>query len=179
MYTPVQLVFNALQHLIGGQGAGRVYVFGALFLCGFAAMTLLSDHAWWVQCTVGVLAMLNPFVYDRLVEGQWGVVAATAGLFLFMAAWWRLGDQPGPLSAAGVIAAGLFTLMFSADFAGILLVLAAGLAAFNSKWRVSAIPTVGDRFLCGGVVAKPLRGHSVFHWSWSGHVSGGERLQRS
>jgi hypothetical protein len=131
------LVFNALQHLIGGQGAGRVYVFGALFLCGFAAMTLLSHHSWWIQCTAGVLAMLNPFVYDRLVEGQWGVVAATAGLFLFIVAWWRLGEQPGPVSAAGVIAAGLFTLMFSADFAGILLILAIGLASFNSKWRVS------------------------------------------
>src|ERR1700732_4135352 len=93
-YAPVELVLRLLQLIGGGQLAGRAYVAAALFDCGFAAMVLLRDMPWWAQSAGGLLAILNPFVYDRLVEGQWGVVMATAGLFLLMAAWVRMRRQP-------------------------------------------------------------------------------------
>ena len=41
------------------------------------------------------LGALNPWVYDRMVEGQWGVVVAAAGLFLWVAAWEALQASPG------------------------------------------------------------------------------------
>ena len=43
-----------------------------------------------------VLAVLNPWVYDRFVEGQWGVLNAASGLFLWIAAWEGLKERPGP-----------------------------------------------------------------------------------
>jgi hypothetical protein len=134
-YTPVQLAVNSLQLLVGGETAGRIYVIAALFLCGFSAMLLLRERPWWAQCTGGLLAMLNPFVYDRLVEGQWGVVVATAGLLLFMASWIRLRRRPDRLSALLVAACTLLVVAFSPNFAAILVVLVAGLAVFESKWR--------------------------------------------
>lgn len=65
-----------LSHLLGGALAGRVFVSGALFLCGFGPMVLLRQQTWLAQIPAALLGMLNPFVYDRLIEGQWGVAAA-------------------------------------------------------------------------------------------------------
>ena len=152
LYGPVQLLSNLFHGWFGGEIAGRIYVFGALFVCGVAAMVLLRGMSWWIQVSMGILAMLNPFVYDRLVEGQWGVVVAAAGLFLFVAAWPELRTYPGLRSALAVIAAGLTTIMFSADFAGILVVLALGMAVFASEWsnprfRIWALASYAGIFL--------------------------------
>ena len=48
----------------------------------------------------GLLAELNPWVFDRMVEGQWGVAVAAAGLFLWLAAWEALQTRPGAARAA-------------------------------------------------------------------------------
>src|SRR5207302_10127852 len=79
-YSPVHLLTVLGQTLVGGATSGRIYVALALFLCGFSAMVLLRDQPWWAQGVGGLLAMLNPFVYDRLVEGQWSVLVAMAWL---------------------------------------------------------------------------------------------------
>ncbi|MBV8193910.1 MAG: hypothetical protein JOY80_00125 [Candidatus Dormibacteraeota bacterium] len=134
-YAPVQLLVDALQVVFGGQWAGRFYAAGTLFLVGFAAMVLLRRLPWYAQMCGGLLAMLNPFVYDRLVGGQWGVVGAIAGLLFVVAAWRRMRDHPGRGSAIAISAAIIATLMFSADFAGMLFVLGIGLCFFSSMWR--------------------------------------------
>jgi hypothetical protein len=137
-YAPVHLLIALGQITIGGALTGRIVVAVALFMCGFSAMILLRDRAWWAQASVGLLAMLNPFVYDRVVEGQWGVVMATAGLFLVLAAWLSLRRSPRPAAAAWLALSVLLTLAFSADFAGILLLLVAGLAVYAADWRTPA-----------------------------------------
>jgi hypothetical protein len=119
----------------GGAWAGRIYVFAALALCGVGAMLVLRDTPWWARFAGATLAMLNPFVYDRLVEGQWGVVVATGGTFVFIAAWCRMRRRPGIWSALGLAGSALLVVAFSANFAGILLVLVAALAVASSDWR--------------------------------------------
>jgi hypothetical protein len=89
--------------LLGGDIAGKVYAVGALFLAGFAPMVLFRRAPWYAQCAAGFLGALNPFVYDRLVEGQWYVVIAAAGLFLWLGAWERLQSRPG-FSRAALVA---------------------------------------------------------------------------
>jgi len=134
-YAPVSVALHAVQWAIGGALTGRIYAFLGLAICGFGAMVLVRDKRWWIQCAVGVLAMLNPFVYDRLVEGQWSVLVATGGLFLFVAAWLALQRRPTVRTAAATAGAGLLTVVFSANFVGILLVTAIGLSIAATRWR--------------------------------------------
>jgi hypothetical protein len=92
--APVAALEWAAVHTVGGQAAGKIYAVGALFLVGFGPMVLFRHAAWYAQCAAGFLGALNPFVYDRMIEGQWGVVVAVGGLFLWLAAWDALQRQP-------------------------------------------------------------------------------------
>jgi len=157
-YAPVRLLTELGQITIGGALTGRIVVAVALFLCGFSAMILLRGQPWWAQASTGLLAMLNPFVYDRLVEGQWGVPMAIAGLFFFVAAWLSMRRSPRPAAAVGLALSVLLTLAFSANFAGILLVLVAGLALYAADWRN---PTFRRWTLAAGAGAVALCAYGV------------------
>jgi hypothetical protein len=101
--APVAALEWAAVHTVGGQAAGKIYAVGALFLAGFGPMVLFRHAVWYAQCVAGFLGALNPFVYDRMIEGQWGVVVAAAGLFLWLAAWETLQAKPS-LRRAAVVA---------------------------------------------------------------------------
>ena len=96
--APVGLLQAAGVELLGGAWTGRLWAVGSLFLAGFAPMVLLRRSRWFAQAAAGVLAVLNPWVYDRFVEGQ-GVLNAASGLFLWIAAWEGLEGATRP--AAG------------------------------------------------------------------------------
>lgn len=133
-YAPVALLQNAAVELLGGQAAGRLYAAGALFIAGFAPMVLLRRAPWYARCFAGILGALNPWVYDRMVEGQWSVVVGGAGLFLWVAAWERLQARPGPGSAFLSSLAGAGTVAFSAHMLGPLAVLVLGGTARQRIW---------------------------------------------
>ena len=134
-YTPVSLVLHIGQMAIGGAAVGRVYALLALAVCGFGAMVLLRDKKWWIQCAGGLLGMLNPFVYDRFVEGQWGVLGATGGLFLFVAAWLTMQRRPTIRTAVATAGSALLVVMSSSNFIGILAVTAIALSLAATHWR--------------------------------------------
>jgi hypothetical protein len=85
-YTPVAALQTASVHLLGGAATGRAYALIALALPGMGAATLLRRLPWYAAATGIVLAELNPFVYERMVEGQWAVVAAIGFLLLWVSA---------------------------------------------------------------------------------------------
>jgi hypothetical protein len=133
--APVALLQSAAVQLLGGQAAGRLYAVGALFLAGFAPMVLLRRAPWYARCFGGVLGVLNPWVYDRMVEGQWSVVVGGAGLFLWVAAWEHLQARPGPRQALLLSLAGAGTAAFSPHMLGPLAVLAVAGAGWYRIWR--------------------------------------------
>jgi hypothetical protein len=98
--APVAALEWVAVHTVGGAAAGKIYAVGALFVAGFGPMVLFRHAAWYAQCAAGFLGALNPFVYDRMIEGQWGIVVAAGGLFLWLAAWDALQTRPGFLRAA-------------------------------------------------------------------------------
>jgi hypothetical protein len=134
-FSPVELLLNGTVRLTGGQLAGKLFMLLTLFLCGFGAMVLLRRLPWWAQCAGGLLAVLNPFVFDRLVEGQWGVVAATGCLFLWVAAWESLQRQPSAPKAFALAVATVAPVAFSSNFLGIVAVLALVAAIATRPWR--------------------------------------------
>jgi hypothetical protein len=133
--APVALVLQALQTVGGGEWTGKLVLLGVLFLCGFGPMLLLRDRPWWARCAAALLGMLNPWVFDRIGEGQWGVVGAAGSLFLWLAAFEALQRRPGPRRAAAVALATVLVVSFSANFAGILAVLAVAAVVGTRVWR--------------------------------------------
>jgi len=137
-YAPVQIFFGALARILGAAVAGRVYAFGALFLAASAPMVLFRRSSWFVQCTAGLLGVLNPFVYDRMVEGQWGVVVAAACLFLWLDAWEEMQARPGIKSAARLSGIGILAVAFDVHAVGFLVLLFVVGGLGRKVWRQPA-----------------------------------------
>lgn len=133
--TPISLLIHAGVHTAGGEATGKLCMALSLFLCGIGAMLAARRLPWWARCTAGLLAVLNPWVFDRIAEGQWGVVAAAGCLFLWLAAWDALRRRPGPVHAAALILITLLTAAFSPNFIGIVAVLALFAAVSSRPWR--------------------------------------------
>jgi hypothetical protein len=157
--APVEALESALVHSVGGELAGKVFAVGSLFAVGFGPMFLFRRSIWYAQCAAGCLGALNPFVYDRMIEGQWFVVVATGGLFLWLAAWEALQRRPSLHRAAllALCAAGI--AVFDPHFLGpvALLMVAGGAAARiwrdreRLRWTAASIALLA-LFLLPGVV---------------------------
>ncbi|HYZ93904.1 MAG TPA: hypothetical protein VFA34_16145 [Actinomycetota bacterium] len=133
--APVSALQSLAVDLLGGDVAGRIYAAGVLFLAGFAPMVLLRHARWYAQCVAGILGALNPWVYARMVEGQWTLVAGAAGLFLWVAAWEALQARPGPRRAALLAVVGGGTAAFSPHMVAPIVVLAIIGGAWSRIWR--------------------------------------------
>jgi hypothetical protein len=134
-YAPVSFVLDLLNRLIGGAATGRLYLLLAVWLAAFCPMVLLRRLPWYAQCCAGLLGALNPWVYDHLAIGQWGVVIAAALLFLWLAAWATLQRSPGLGPAIRLAAVSVSIAAFSANFIGILAVLAVAAFVASRTWR--------------------------------------------
>ncbi len=86
LYAPVAALQSVSVHLFGGAATGRAYALIALALPGIGAAVLLRRLPWYAAATGIMLAELNPFVYERMVEGQWAVVASVGFLLLWISA---------------------------------------------------------------------------------------------
>ena len=156
MDAPLALAQAAAVELLGGELAGRVYAGGVLFLAGFAPMVLLRRARWYAQCVAGVIGTLNPWVYDRMVEGQWRVVAGGAGLVLWVAVWEALQRRPGPAQATVLGLVGAGTAAFSPHMLGPLGVLAVVGGLWSRIWRDRRrIAWTAASFLVLGLLLAP------------------------
>ena len=122
-YTPVAWLQELAVRLIGGDIVARLYVVGVLFVCAWAPMFLFRRRPFWVQAPVGALGVLNPWTYDRVVEGQWGIALAAGLLFLWLGAYEWLLVNPGWRRVAGLVAVGVVVAMFAVHFIGMIVVL--------------------------------------------------------
>ncbi|MGH7666711.1 MAG: hypothetical protein ACREN1_05300 [Candidatus Dormibacteria bacterium] len=129
--APIELIDN----LLGGAVAGRLWVAGALFLCGFGPMVFLRDRHWTAQVFAGILAALNPWVFGRLVEGQWGVAAAVGVAFLWLGPWEDLLRRPR--AGAALKSAGLAWAAVTFDQHSIVILIALAVASWLGRagWR--------------------------------------------
>jgi hypothetical protein len=142
-YAPIAWLQSVAVGLAGGDIVGRVYVVGVLFTSAWAPMFLFRRQPFWVQAPVGALGVLNPWTYDRVVEGQWGIAMAAALLFFWLAAFELLLLRPGWWQVALLVGVGVVIAMFGVHFVGMILVLT----------------------LAGTIVSGSTRGRSRYWWS--------------
>ncbi len=155
--------FNAVVpfavHLLGGAVGGRMVLAGTLFLVTFSPMVLFRRAPWPVQIAAGLLGGLNPFVYDRLEEGQWLIAAGAGGLCLWVAAFEGLQRRPGRRWALALAAATVGIVALDEHEIGMLLVLGlcglVGTAAWRDplrrRWTLAAAGLAGVVLLYGVV----------------------------
>lgn len=129
--APITLLF----HLLGGALAGRVAVAGTLYLCALGPMVLFRRRSWLAQLPAGLLGALNPWVYDRLIEGQWAIAAALGVLFLWLASWEALQHQPGWRTAFLCALAGWAAVVLDEHTTGVIVVLAGASLLWHQAWR--------------------------------------------
>jgi hypothetical protein len=165
--APVSLLQAGAVDVLGGEAAGKIYAVGALFLAGFAPMILFRHAQWSAQCVAGILGALNPWVYDRMVEGQWGVVVAAAGLFLWLAVWEELQAHPGLARAALLAACSASIVAFDPHAIGPVVVLTLVAFVWKRVWRdrdrlrwTAASEAMLALLLVYGVVLFFVGGHS-------------------
>ena len=122
-------------HLLGGYWSGRLFLGLSIFLGGFGPMVLLRRLNWLAQVPAGMLGMLNPFVYDRVVEGQFGVAAGVGAVFLWLAAWEFLQEGPRPTRLLLTAGAGWLAVVLDQHTIGPILVLALASLIWRRAWR--------------------------------------------
>ena len=133
--APVGVLLRCLAWAVGWGAAGRFYVVAALALAIALPMLLFPNLPWYARAAVGILGGLNPFVYDRLIEGQWGVVVAAALLFGCLRALESMWSGAGRAPAATLALCGAIAASFSPNFIPMIMVLGiAGLLA-QHRWR--------------------------------------------
>jgi len=132
--APITWLQAGAVDIFGGEVTGKVYAVGTLLLAGFAPMVLFLRAPWYAQCAAGVLGALNPWVYDRMSEGQWGVVIAGAGLFLWLAAWEALQARPSFSRAALLAVCAAAIVAFDPHAVGPLAVLVVVGALWQRVW---------------------------------------------
>jgi hypothetical protein len=164
--APVNALQAAAVDVLGGEATGKIYAVGALFLAGFAPMFLFRRAPWYAQCVAGVLGVLNPWVYDRMVEGQWGVVVAGAGLFLWLAAWEALQTAPGLTYAALLAVCSAAIVAFDPHAIGPVAFLLVVAFVWQQAWRdrdrlrwIAASQAMLALLLAYGVVLFFVGGH--------------------
>ncbi len=126
---------SLIAHLLGGYWSGRLFLGLSLFLCGFGPMVLLRRLCWLAQVPAGLLGVLNPFVYDRVVEGQYGVAAGVGAVFLWLAAWEFLQEGPRPSRLLLTAGAGWLAVVWDEHTIGPILVLALAGLIWHRAWR--------------------------------------------
>lgn len=165
-YAPIWALEKLSVIVFGGAVTGRLYLYGVLFFAALLPMALLRSQPWWAQLFAGLLGILNPFTYDRVVEGQWTVIASCDGLFLWLIFWFLIDENPTVLRGAGLAISTFLVVSFSAHFAGMLIVLAAACFIGCRTWRsLSRIRTLG---VASGLSVAALVPGAVLFFTGSG-----------
>lgn len=144
-YAPIALLSRLAVAVVGGDVAGKVYVLGVLVVCAAAPMAALRKQPVSTRVVGGVMGVFNPWVYERLVEGQWTVAAAGGALFLFVAASDLLDERPSGGTAGLVVLSCAVVVVLSPAFAAMLAILAVARAVFGDRPPRASEPTVDMR----------------------------------
>jgi hypothetical protein len=134
-YAPVTLVQSLLAHVVGTGLVSRLYVIGAVALVGLGPMIVFRRGPWWVAMSVAVVGVWNPWVYERVADGQWTVVAGAGLLFLWVAAWWALLRRPTLRTAVAAVVTAVLATAFSPHVLGMVLLLGVASAIGGRVWR--------------------------------------------
>ena len=138
--VPLDAVVALLGHVVDGGVLARMLLPLVLASAGWGAHRLVRDLSTPGRLATGGFAVWNPFVVERLILGQWALLAAYATLpwLAVLARRWREGEP----SAAVLPWLGLASLTPTGGLLGSLVVLGVGVRRSTRSWLLV--------LLCGG-----------------------------
>lgn len=165
--VPMDALISLVTQVVPGDLVQKALLVGGFLAAGMGIARLVADHAWFARAAAITLFCWNPWVYERLLIGQWAILLGYFLLPWVAVAALRLRRNPrdwGPAAVAltasavcspssGLMAVGvLLVLGLSADRRGwwraaVLAVLA------NLTWLVPALTADGARVTTDGVFA--------------------------
>lgn len=98
----ISTLMFGLHTLLGSELAQSVFILLILFLVGWGMYTALPIKRQLARYFAGTFYVLNPFVYDRLISGQWLLLLGYALLPFAFRALYRLMREPNSRTALWV-----------------------------------------------------------------------------
>lgn len=121
---PVQWLIAVADHLVGHL-AGSLYGLAIVLLCALAPAVALRKAPAAASLVASGIGVLNPYTYEHMVDGQWGVAAAAAMLILWYAAWELFSSTGRRRAAVALGSCSVLMMALSENFLGMLVILAA------------------------------------------------------
>ncbi|MBU2696526.1 hypothetical protein [Pimelobacter sp. 30-1] len=165
--VPMDALVSLATHVVPGSVVQRLLLVGGFLAGGLGVARLVAGQRWWARAAAITLFCWNPWVYERLLMGQWAILLGylllpwVAGAALRLRADrrdWAPAAVVLVLSAAcswssGLMAVGVLgVLALGRDLGGWLRVAGLGLVA-NLTWLVPALTADTARVSTDGVFA--------------------------
>ncbi|MEQ6901731.1 hypothetical protein [Nocardioides sp. YIM 152588] len=141
--VPMDALISVATSVLPGEVVQRLLLLGGLLLGGIGIGRLLAEHRWYARAAAITLLLWNPWVYERLLIGQWAILLGYLALPWVAIAARRIRADPRDWGPAGValVAAAVCSPSSGLTAAGVLLLLG---ATRRTWWRIVLIGTVAN-----------------------------------
>lgn len=163
--VPMDAVVSVGSSVLPGWVLQRTFLLAALLVGGLATGRLLGGHGAPARMAAIALVLWNPWLLERLLMGQWAIMAGGLLLPAVVLAAVRVHRNPAAAwpwlaltvtasavcsPSSGLVAAGVALVVAGASIRSLLLVGVLGLAA-NATWLAPALTAPGARITTSGV----------------------------
>jgi hypothetical protein len=92
--VPMDALISVVTQVVPGSWIQRALLVGGFLLGGIGIGRATRDHAWYARAAAITLLLWNPWVYERLLIGQWAILLGYLALPWVVLAARRLRDDP-------------------------------------------------------------------------------------
>jgi hypothetical protein len=143
--VPMDALVSLATLVVPGALLQKILLVGGFLAGGLGVGRLLPQHAWYARAAAIVLLCWNPWVYERLLIGQWAILVGYLLLPWVAVAALRLRRDPRAWPLAGVV---LVLSAVCSPSSGVMAVLVLGVLALGrdrrSWWRVTLLGTLAN-----------------------------------
>lgn len=140
--VPMDALVSVATQVVPGSWVQRALLVGGFVLGGLGVARVVRDHAWYARAAAITLLLWNPWVYERLLIGQWAILLGYLVLPWVVLAARRVRDDPRRGWAQAAVAVGVAAVCSPSS--GVMAVVALAVLAVTRDrrtWLVTA--TVG------------------------------------
>ncbi|KAA1417859.1 hypothetical protein F0U44_14515 [Nocardioides humilatus] len=164
--VPMDALVSLATHVVPGSWVQRLLLVGGFILGGLGMGRAVREHAWYARAAAITLLLWNPWVYERLLIGQWAILLGYLALPWVVVAARHLRAEPRRGWAEAAVAVALAAICSPSSGVMAAVVLAAlGLTrdrrtwwatgaialAANLTWLVPALTAESARVSADGV----------------------------
>jgi hypothetical protein len=92
--VPMDALVSVVTQVVPGSWVQRGLLVGGFLLGGLGIGRVVREHAWYARAAAITLLLWNPWVYERLLIGQWAILLGYLALPWVVLAARRLRDDP-------------------------------------------------------------------------------------